>query len=165
MTSGRCSKAGRSRRGEFRGRNGLFGTSASGKKSLTGAGLATAATVLLMLGALGAWRYYSDWRLGRVVLTTDGPSLSAQLLNEARDEPIGEPFSIGARSILALPAGDYRLRVQAPGMMGQTYRLAFNRGETVNASPDALRRPLAGRRDHPRWSGRRRRADSGQERT
>ena len=100
------------------------------KKSLTGAGLATAATVLLMLGALGAWRYYSDWLIGRIVLTTDGPSLSAQLLNEARDEPVGEPFSTGARSILALPAGDYRLRVQAPGLMGQTYRLAFNRGET-----------------------------------
>jgi outer membrane protein assembly factor BamB/predicted Ser/Thr protein kinase len=100
------------------------------KKSLTGAGLATAATVLIMLGALGAWRYYTDWRIGRVVLTTEGPSLSAQLLNEAGDEPIGEPFSIGARSTLALPAGDYRLRVQTPGVMGQTYRLALKRGET-----------------------------------
>ena len=64
------------------------------------------------------------------MLTTDGPALSAQLLDEARDAAIGEPFSIGAQSTLALPAGDYRLRVQAPGLMGQTYRLAFNRGET-----------------------------------
>jgi tRNA A-37 threonylcarbamoyl transferase component Bud32 len=100
------------------------------RKTLTGAGLATAATVLLMIGVLGAWRYYSEWRLGRIVLTTDGPSLAAQLLPEASDEPIGEPFSIGATGTLSLPAGDYRLRIQAPGLMGQTYRLAFNRGET-----------------------------------
>ena len=100
------------------------------RKTLKGAGLAAAATVLLMISAFGAWRYYSDWRLGRIVLTTDGPSLTAQVLPEASDEPIGEPFSIGARSVVSLPAGDYRLRVQAPGLMGQTYRLAFNRGET-----------------------------------
>src|SRR6202034_800005 len=70
------------------------------RKSLTGAGLATAATVLLMLSALGAWRYYSDGRLGGIGLTTDGPALSAQLLDEARAAAIGEPFSIGARSTL-----------------------------------------------------------------
>ncbi len=85
------------------------------RKTLKGAGLAAACTVLLMIIAFGAWRYYSHWRLGRIVLTTDGPSLAAQILPEASDEPIGEPFSIGAHSALALPAGDYRLRVQAPG--------------------------------------------------
>jgi outer membrane protein assembly factor BamB len=100
------------------------------RKTLKGAGLAAAATVLLMIGAFGAWRYYSDWRLGRILLTTDGPSLTAQVLPEASDEPIGEPFSIGAHSVVSLPAGDYRLRVQAPGLMGQTYRVALNRGET-----------------------------------
>ena len=100
------------------------------RKTFRGAGLAAAATVLLMIGAFGAWRYYSDWRLGRIVFTTDGPSLAAQVMHDASNEPIGESFSIGARSVLSLPAGDYRLRVQGRGLMGQTFRLAINRGET-----------------------------------
>ena len=57
------------------------------------------------------------------------PRLSGQVLAEATDEPIGEPFSIGPHTPLALPAGDYRLRVQGRGLMSQTYRVAFNRGE------------------------------------
>ena len=106
-------------------------TSAGERKTLTGAGLAAAATVLLMIGVFAAWRYYSDWRLGRVVLTTDGPPLTAEVLPESGDDrPIGEPFDVGARTVLALPAGDYRLRVKAPGLMSQTYRVAINRGET-----------------------------------
>ena len=80
------------------------------RAQLTVAGLAVAATVVLMLGTLAAWRYYSEWRLGHVVLTTDGPALLGQILAEATDTPIGEPFSIGPKSPLALPAGDYRLR-------------------------------------------------------
>ena len=102
------------------------------RKTLTGAGLATAATVLLMLGVVGAWRTYADWRLGRVALTTDGPPLAAEILLESSsDRPIGEPFDIGARTVVALPAGDYRLRVKAKGLMSQTYRVAINRGETL----------------------------------
>jgi hypothetical protein len=100
------------------------------RKTLKGAGLAVAATILFMFGAFAAWRYFSDWRLGRVVLVTDGPALSAQMLPEASDTPIGERFSIGAHSPVSLSAGDYRLQVQSPGLMGQTYRVAFNRGET-----------------------------------
>jgi tRNA A-37 threonylcarbamoyl transferase component Bud32 len=101
------------------------------RKTLTGAGLATAATVVLMLGALGGWHYYSEWRLGRIVLTTDGPPLAAEVLPaSAGDQPMGEPFDVGARTVLTLPAGDYRLRVKAAGRMSQTYRIAVNRGET-----------------------------------
>jgi tRNA A-37 threonylcarbamoyl transferase component Bud32/outer membrane protein assembly factor BamB len=102
------------------------------RKTLTGASIAAAATVLLMMGALLAWRYYADWRLGRVALTTDGPPLAAEILPASSgDRPIGEPFDIGARTVVALPAGDYRLRVKAKGFMSQTYRVAINRGETI----------------------------------
>lgn len=102
------------------------------RKTLKGAGLATAATVLLMMGAFAAWRYYSDWRLGRVALTTDGPPLAAEILPASSgDRPIGEPFDIGAHTVVALPAGDYRLRIKAKGLMSQTYRVAINRGETM----------------------------------
>ena len=86
---------------------------------------------MLMIGAFGAWRYYSEWRLGRIVLTTDGPPLAAEVLPASSgDQPMGEPFDVGARTVLTLPAGDYRLRVKAAGLMSQTYRIAVNRGET-----------------------------------
>jgi outer membrane protein assembly factor BamB len=101
------------------------------RKSLSGAGLAAAATVLLMLGAFLGWRYYADWRLGRVVLTTDGPPLAVDVLPASSgDLPIGEPLDIGTRSVLTLPADDYRLRVSGMGLMSETYRVAVNRGET-----------------------------------
>jgi serine/threonine protein kinase len=101
------------------------------RKTLTGAGLAAAATVLLMIGLLGAWRYYSEWRLGRIVLATDGPSLAAEVLPASSgDRRIGEPFDVATRTVLTLPADDYRLRVKATGLMSQTYRFAVNRGET-----------------------------------
>ena len=93
-------------------------------------GLTVAATIVCMSIALAGWRVYSEWRLGRVVLTTDGPARVGQVLAEATDEPIGDRFSIGPYAPLALPAGDYRLRVQDRGRMSQTYRVAFNRGET-----------------------------------
>ena len=99
--------------------------------SLGVAGLASVATALLMLGAQGAWHLYAQWRLGRIALTTAGPALAAEVLPaSSSDRPMGEPFDIGTRTVLTLPAGDYRLRVKATGLMSQTYRVAVNRGET-----------------------------------
>jgi hypothetical protein len=93
--------------------------------------LATAlATSLLIAGSVLAWRFYAEWRLGRIELTNDGIPLELQVLSEVDDEPIGEPSDLVSRSTLALPAGDYRLRINAPGRLGQTYRFAVNRGET-----------------------------------
>ena len=101
------------------------------RKTLSGAGVAAAATVLLMAAALASWRYYADWRLARVELTADGPPLAAEVLPESgSEEPITEPFDVGARAVIALPAGDYRLRVRGAGLLSQTYKVAFHRGET-----------------------------------
>ncbi len=100
------------------------------KKALATGALVVAATMLLMAGAVFGWRFYSDWRLGRVVLSTTGPALTSVVLPESGDEPIGEPFDLGTHTTLALPAGDYWLRVQGMGLLGQTYRLAVHRGET-----------------------------------
>ena len=105
------------------------GTSASGGRRSAGVRLVVAATTLLIVGSFLGWRSYSDWRLGRVVLTTDGPPLTAQVLSESGDEPIGEPFDVGTRTVVPLPAGDYRLRVEGPGLLSQTYRFGVDRGE------------------------------------
>ncbi len=61
----------------------------------------------------------------------DGPPLVAQVFNDSTDEAASEPFDVVTRFVLALPAGDYRLKVTGTGRVGRTYRLAVNRGETV----------------------------------
>jgi len=100
------------------------------KKGLRTAAIAVAATVLLMVSALAGWRYYSEWRLGRIILTTDGLPLTAQVLPESGDQPITDPFDVGTRTIVALPASEYRLRVRAKGLRGRISRFAIHRGET-----------------------------------
>src|SRR5262245_18492607 len=89
------------------------------KKALRAGALGVAATVILMMAAHFGWRYYSDWRLGRVVLSTTGAALAAVVLAASGDEPFGVPFDIGTHTTLSLPAGDYRLRVHGVGLLGQ----------------------------------------------
>jgi hypothetical protein len=91
------------------------------------------ATVLLVeLAGAAAWRLYDVWRTGRVVLTNDGPPLTVQVLGESGDAAIGEPVELIRRTTLALPAGDYRLRITGAGRLSRTYRFAVNPGETFN---------------------------------
>jgi hypothetical protein len=93
--------------------------------------LATAlATTLLIAGSVLAWRFYSEWRLGRIELTTEGAPVVCQVLAESSDAAVGEPFDLVTRAVVALPDGDYRLRVNGLGRLGRTYRFAVNRGET-----------------------------------
>ena len=102
------------------------------RRKVLGAGaIGVAATVLLLVGATLAWRSYSEWRLGRVVFTNDGPPLSAQVLSESGNELAGEPIDVVGRSAVSLPEGDYRLRVTGHGRLGRTYRFAVNRGEAL----------------------------------
>jgi hypothetical protein len=100
------------------------------KRTILDRAVTVAVTVLVLLAGLAAWRFYSTWRLGRVELTNDGPPLFAQVLPESGDEPLGEPFDVVTRATVALPAGDYRLRVHGVGRLGRTYRFAVNAGET-----------------------------------
>jgi predicted Ser/Thr protein kinase len=100
------------------------------RKVLAGAAIAAAATALLLVAGFAGSRAYSAWRLGHIVLSSDGPPLRALVIAESGDQPAGEEFDIGARTIVSLPSGDYRLRVQGKGLVGQTYRVALNRGET-----------------------------------
>ena len=102
------------------------------KKAMRVAAIAVVASLLLVAGSYGAWRWYADWRLGRAVLTTDGPPITAEVLAASGETPVTEPFTIGINTPLALPAGDYRLRLKAPGRLGRTVNLALNRGESLS---------------------------------
>jgi hypothetical protein len=95
---------------------------------------AIAAVLLFELAGVAAWRLYDGWRTGRVVLTNDGPPLTVQVLDESADEPIGEPVALIRRATLALPQGDYRLRVKGEGRLSRVYRFAVNPGESFTQS-------------------------------
>ena len=99
------------------------------RKAISLGSMVVAATTLLIVGSFLAWRSYNESRLGRVLLSTDGPPLTAQVLSETGDEAVGEPFAIGTHTVASLPADQYRLRVDGPGILGQTYRFGVNRGE------------------------------------
>ena len=58
--------------------------------------------------------------------------LTVQVLDESGENPLGEPVEVFKKTTLALPAGDYRLRVNGEGRLGRTYRLAVNRRETID---------------------------------
>ena len=102
-----------------------------GRNALRAATWIVAAAALLDVAGLAAWWGYTTWRLGRVELTNDGPPLTVQVLDASDDTAIGEPIELVTRAMLALPDGDYRLRVTGSGRLGRIIRLAVNRGETV----------------------------------
>jgi len=92
---------------------------------------AVATALMVEVVGFAAWRTYDGWRRGRVVLTNDRPPLTVQVLGESGEEPVGAPFDLVTESTLALPDGDYWLRVNGVGRLGQTFRMAVNRGETI----------------------------------
>ncbi len=94
--------------------------------------VAIGGVVVVAAGAIGAWRYDTESRIGWVELLNDEAPVIAQVFDESGERTIGEPFDLATRAVLALPDEDYRLRVNGVGRMGRTYRFAVNRGETLS---------------------------------
>jgi tRNA A-37 threonylcarbamoyl transferase component Bud32/outer membrane protein assembly factor BamB len=92
---------------------------------LTGA--AAAVSVLLMVAGIFGWQWYAASRLGSVMLTTEGPPLEAEVLDE-NDQPVIPQFSVPTRQPVSLPAGMYHLRLSAAGRLSETYRLLVLQG-------------------------------------
>jgi hypothetical protein len=100
-------------------------------RAIRATAIIAAAVVLLEVAGFAVWTIYQHRRTGRIELSNDGPPLVVQVLDESGQGPIGEPIDLVQRSTLALPDGDYRLRVEGVGRLGQTYRFAVNAGETI----------------------------------
>jgi hypothetical protein len=98
--------------------------------------LIAVATLAVMISALGmvggalGWRWRSDWLKGHLVLNTDGPALRAEILHADRDEPVADEFTVPNTTPMALPEGEYRVRLSAPGRPSETYRFSVDRGQS-----------------------------------
>ncbi len=87
-------------------------------------------TLVVIAAVFGGLRIYGEWRIGRVELINEGEPVVVQVLADGSDTAMGEPFDLVSRAVLALPDGEYRVRVNGMGRVGRTYRFAVNRGET-----------------------------------
>ncbi len=94
--------------------------------------LRTAAVLIaLELAAFAAWWVHDGWRRGQVELINSGAPLTVEVLDESGTSPVGEPIELITRATLRLPDGDYWVRLSGMGRLGQTYRLAVNRGDSI----------------------------------
>ncbi len=97
------------------------------RRALALAGVTAVAAALLALGGVSLRQEYAERRLGQLLLTTDGPHLTAEVL-DGHDRPAAPPFTVPTADWLSLPEGDYRVRLSRPGVLSETLRLAVTRG-------------------------------------
>jgi hypothetical protein len=106
-------------------------------------GVALAGAALAALAVLG-WTWYVNARLGYVNFSSQGPPLAAEVLHEQRDEPAGPRFTVPTQEPLALPAGNYRLRLTTTNRLSETFHLLVERGDRVaRSATDSVRQQIA----------------------
>jgi len=73
-------------------------------------------------------------------LTVQGDPVVLQVLAASSDDSeIEDSIDLIGTKTLALPAGDYRLRVEGKGRLGRTFRFAVNRGESWRTRFQSMR--------------------------
>jgi hypothetical protein len=100
------------------------------QRSVALTAVAVVATVLFGAAGVASWMWYQDSRLGYVTLGTDRPPLAAEILDES-GQPVSKSFTVPTQEPVAVPAGDYWLRLSAEGRMSQSYRMSVRRGDST----------------------------------
>ncbi len=110
------------------------------KKSVAIGTIAAVTSVVLAGACLAFWLRHEQSKLGRLNLSTRGETLTAEILDAKRDVRVVEPFTVPTRSPVALPEGDYRVRLSAPRKLSETYQLRLERWLDQNYEVDLSRR-------------------------
>lgn len=100
------------------------------RRSTAVAGLAAVASALLIAVGVTVWNAYKESLNGRLSLTTEGPSLVAEVLDD-HDELVIPGFPVPNPEPVVLPAGSYRVRLSASGTLSETWRMDVPRGDPV----------------------------------
>jgi hypothetical protein len=110
------------------------------KKSVAIGTIAAITSVVLAGACLAFWLRHQEAKLGRLSLSTRGETLTVEILDAKRDVRVVEPFTVPTRSPVALPEGDYRVRLSAPRKLSETYQLRLERWLDQNYELDLARR-------------------------
>jgi hypothetical protein len=116
------------------------------RKSAALATVAALLSALAVVGALGAWSWYDEARRGRFTLATaDDRPYVAEVLDEQGRRVI-PTFTVPTEQPVALPEGQYRLRLSALGLLSETFDLHVTRGRftpyEVGLAPRRLWEPM-----------------------
>ena len=102
------------------------------RRRIVGMVAASAAlAAILLIGGFLVSRAHERSLLGNVAITTNGPSLVAEVLDEA-DQAAAPSFPVPNSQPVQLPEGSYRVRLSSAGIVSQDYSLRIDRGATVN---------------------------------
>jgi hypothetical protein len=92
------------------------------------AAVSVAVAVFAMLAAaVGIWSYRAS-QLAHLEFTTVGAAITAEILDEF-DQPVIPSFPVPTTAPVAVPAGAWRIRLTAPGLLSETWPLDVQPGE------------------------------------
>ena len=111
----------------------------------TGAALLTGLLVVVALFGRAAWH---EWQLGYVSLNTEAPALVADI-SDREGQLVVPRVGVPTEDPVALPAGEFRLRVSGRGELSQdSGRSGIRQRATLSQS--TVGQPHAGIRHHPK---------------
>src|SRR5262249_38574578 len=110
-----------------------------GRQAMWTAGVGLALALALLVTVL-SWGAYRESQKGELELTTDGPSLTAEVLRD--DDSLVSRFRVPTVDPVRLDPGTYRLRLSAPGWPSEEANLLILPGGKHAFDADLLPREL-----------------------
>ncbi|HSH15961.1 MAG TPA: hypothetical protein VLD18_08010, partial [Verrucomicrobiae bacterium] len=98
------------------------------QRSTLVASVSALATLVLLVAGWVGWDNMRQARLGRISLTTSGENLVAEIL-DAGSHAVVPAFPVPTAEPVALPAGNYQLRLSSSGLLSETWPLEIKQGE------------------------------------
>jgi hypothetical protein len=111
------------------------------RRSAAAAAISASTAVALVVGAIVITGFYREWRLGYVELSTDGPQLVAEILDQEGQSVVGS-IPVPTSDHVTIPEGEYRLRLSTAGMLSETWPLDVDRGKTSSSGVGLRKRWL-----------------------
>lgn len=112
------------------------------RQSTMVSGVTAVASVLLIVGAIQARSAYLESLKGMLELTTEGPSLVAEVLDK-NDMVLVPSFPVPTPKPVELVEGAYRLRLAGAGQLSETWDIEINRGKRTTIPVKLFDRLLA----------------------
>src|SRR5262249_2210549 len=100
------------------------------RRSAVLAAVSAAAAVLLAGVGFVGLEQDRQWQLGWLHLSTKGPVLTGELLDEG-GQRVQPRFTVPTEEPLALPAGSYQLRLRGRGFLDETFQVRVERGKEL----------------------------------